>query len=392
MPAHWFYSLKNLKETFEGGITGYVEPPAIHPESFMVGMSYQPDVERAKELGRPYDILHEHARFYNTTYNKLEIATDAQESEHGNATAREDERYHYHVGLNAGESTTAAELVRVLMRSIIDQGRYDEAHFLKKFVEFLSSGQRKDPYLEIYLRSWFENYASGKAIDGCAERQRNVWSIGSHGGMIRPMVLSLMADTSYQGIGFAIEHQGLTHRSENVAAALGVTIPFLHTLISGGDPMETAHEYARRVRVPEISGKEMFKMYRDHDGPGNIPDREMWRLHTRLSDDRFDLREWSKLAPEEVVLTRLATACYPEHGLPLAMYFAAANKFDVRKSLLADANAGGDNVHRSAVLGMIVGAATESFPDDLVEGLENQAKLKEEIEAFAGVAIKRECW
>jgi ADP-ribosyl-[dinitrogen reductase] hydrolase len=73
MPAHWFYSLKNIEEHFCGGIRGYEAPPHPHPESFMVGMKYHPDVETAMRLGRPYDILHQHTRFYDTSYGSLGI-------------------------------------------------------------------------------------------------------------------------------------------------------------------------------------------------------------------------------------------------------------------------------------------------------------------------------
>ena len=96
MPAHWFYSLENLRETFDGGLSGYQAAPHPHPESFMVGMGYRPDVTSADRLGRRYDILHEHARFYETSYSDLGIATGERESQHGNATPSLDERYHYH--------------------------------------------------------------------------------------------------------------------------------------------------------------------------------------------------------------------------------------------------------------------------------------------------------
>ena len=43
MPAHWFYRIENIREAFNGGLRGYQEAPNPHPESFMVGMSYQPD-------------------------------------------------------------------------------------------------------------------------------------------------------------------------------------------------------------------------------------------------------------------------------------------------------------------------------------------------------------
>lgn len=394
MPAHWFYSLDNLRQTFDGGLRGFEAAPHPHPESFMVGMSYQPDVATAEKLDRPFDMLHEHARFYDTSYSKLEISAGERESEHGNATPKLEERYHYHHGLGAGENTVAAHLVRVLMRSVIECGRYEEDAFLEAFVEFMTTpGGRRDPYTEIYLRSWFENYSRGLPPQACAEYQRRVWSIGSHGGMIRPMVLSLLAATDYQGLGFALEHQNLTHRSENVAAALGVTVPLLQDLIASKDAVEAAPKRSRSLRVPKITGKELFAMYRDHQGPGKIPPRQMWELHTDLADEPFDLaRLASEKGEEDIVLKKFATACYPEHGLPLLLFLAAKHNFDPEAALLANANAGGDNVHRGAVLGLLVGASTDEFPVHLREGLTDSAVLGEEINAFAEVAAEANPW
>lgn len=394
MPAHWFYSLENLRETFGGGLTGYEAAPHPHPESFMVGMSFHPDVDAAQRLGRSFDILHEHRRFYETSYSSLEIETGERETEHGNATPRLEDRYHYHHGLGVGENTVGAELARVLMRSVIRRGHYDEDAFLEDFVRFLTTpGGRKDPYTEIYLRAWFENYSRGLPPQACAERQRRIWSIGSHGGMIRPLVLSLLAPTDYQGLGFALEHQALTHRSENVAAALGVTVPLLQDLIAGRPIADAAPLHSQSLRIPKITGDQMFQLYRESRGPGNIPDRQMWELHVDLSDDPFHLDQWAaELSPEEVVLRRLGTACYPEHGLPLVLYLAAHHGYEPKASLLANANAGGDNVHRGAVLGLLVGAGVSEFPRELIDGLADSDAIGQEIDAFVEIAEQDLPW
>jgi hypothetical protein len=81
----------------------------------MVGMGYMPDVETAARPGRPYDILHEHARFYQTTCSTLEIRSTEREGEHGNAVPSLEDRYHYHHGLARGENTLGMQLVRVLL-------------------------------------------------------------------------------------------------------------------------------------------------------------------------------------------------------------------------------------------------------------------------------------
>jgi hypothetical protein len=53
MPAHWFYSLSNIQQYFDGGIRKYEAALHPHPESFMVGMTYSPDVETANRLVVP---------------------------------------------------------------------------------------------------------------------------------------------------------------------------------------------------------------------------------------------------------------------------------------------------------------------------------------------------
>ena len=389
MPAHWYYNINNITKVFNGGIRNFVDPPHPHPESFMVGMGYHPDVETANRLGRSYDILHEHARFYHTSYGQLQIGISERENEHGNAVAQLEERYHYHHGLMAGENTLAAQLVRVLLRAVIRLERYDPNAFLEDFIEYLTTpGKNRDPYTEIYIRSWFENYSRGRPSHACAELQRNVWSIGSHGGIIRPMIISTMANNAYQGLGLAIEHQNLTHRSENVAGALGVLVPLLHALLTGAKAHHAIPAYSQLVRLPRITGEELFAAYRDHDGPGNIAHQEMWQIHTSLTEAPFEIDRLVKERSEtEVVKQFLSTACYPEHGLPLLLYFAQNHSVDVEATLLANANAGGDNVHRGMVLGLIVGAANDEVPEHLIKGLLACDELKNEIEAFADIVL-----
>ena len=389
MPAHWYYKFDNLRRAFDGGICDYVEPPHPHLESFMVGMAYYPDIKTATDQGRPFDILHEHARFYHTSYSDLQIRSTEREEAHGNPVPALEDRYHYHHGLKAGENTLAAHLVRVLMRSIIRCGRYDPDAFLEDFISHMTTpGKNRDPYCEIYIRRWFENYSRGLPPHICAELQRNVWSIGSHGGIARPLVLSMIAGSAYQGLGLAIEHQILTHRSENVASALGVLVPLLKDLLNGHEPGQVILKYAHHVHPPQITGKELFAVYRDHQGPGSIPKQKMWQYHTRLTNAPYKLDQIEeKHSEKEVINQMFATACYPEHGLPLLLYFAQSHRADLETALLANANAGGDSVHRGMVLGMLLGAANEELPQRLRQGLIAFEELQGEIEAFGDIAL-----
>jgi len=67
------------------------------------------------------------------------------------------------------------------------------------------------------------------------------------------------------------------------------------------------------------------------------------------------------------------------------MYLLYKNKFDFKACVLANANAGGDCVHRGIILGLLAGAANEEIPNDLKMGLVEYESIDKEIEDFVGV-------
>lgn len=105
------------------------------------------------------------------------------------------------------------------------------------------------------------------------------------------MVLSLLPKELYQGLGLAISHQQLTHRSKNISAALGVLVPLLHTLLKGEDPQKTISKYAKQLRLIKITGEELSKTYRVYNGPGNIPKEHIWKIHTEFSNTNLNVNE-----------------------------------------------------------------------------------------------------
>ena len=384
MPAHWYYKRETIKEGFDGGITGYNDAPHPHPESFMVGASYRPNIQKAKELNRPYDILHQHLRFYNTNYHHAEIKLGVHAGEHANAMPDLDERYHYHHGLKKGDNTLGANLMRVLMRSIIKAQTYHQEAFINEFVAYMTTPElNKDPYSEVYIRAWFNNFTEGVPPHACAEEQRDVWSIGSSGGAIRPLLLSLTSNSPYQALGVALQHQQITHRSDNVSSALSFLVPLLHELLHKKDPLTTLQDYASSVQRIKIKGSALSKTYADHKGPGNIPDDEMWKIHTEFSDKTLDLDYLLNTYTEDEILGSVfTTGCYTEHSIPVLSYLLYKYQFDFKACVLANANAGGDNVHRGILLGMLAGAANDEIPQDLKEGLLHFKAIEQEIEDF----------
>lgn len=389
MPAHWYYNTSNIPKYLGGPVEGYLDPPDNHVEAFMVGGKYRPDVEKAKSLGRKHDILHDHLKFYDTTFNDFE-KSGFERDEKG--MIRVKDRYHYHYGLKAGENTLNAHLVRVLMRQVVEDGKYDPTKFLQAFVDFMTTpGRSKDPHTEGYLRAWFENYSKGLLPENCAGNERDNPGINALGGLIRPLVVSLLTPDEYTGLGFAHEHQVLTHRSEHVSASLALLVPVIHNLAAGADPVDVVRRFTGNLHLPEYNGVELLRKYNEHGGLGKVPFDVMWKLHSEYKNETWDIAQFDAQFPEKEVLKKsFSTACYPEHGVPMLLYLAWHYEFDFRKALLANVNAGGDNVHRGMVLGMLLGAVAENLPDDLVSGLAGHAELEKEIETFAEIAVSGE--
>jgi ADP-ribosylglycohydrolase len=80
----------------------------------------------------------------------------------------------------------------------------------------------------------------------------------------------------------------------------------------------------------------------------------------------------------------LSPACYIDQSLPAVLYLAARYADDFEAALIANANVGGDNCHRGAVLGAILGAALgfPAIPERWIHGLQARAELEGEIETF----------
>ena len=114
----------------------------------------------------------------------------------------------------------------------------------------------------------------------------------------------------------------------------------------------------------------------------------MWELHMTFRDDPFDLEKLVETySDDEVIKGMIATACYPEHGVPLILYLLYKYHDAFEACLLANTNAGGDNVHRGMLLGMLAGAISGGIPAHLLRGLAKHDELAKEIDAFCDIAL-----
>jgi ADP-ribosylglycohydrolase len=117
------------------------------------------------------------------------------------------------------------------------------------------------------------------------------------------------------------EHVGLTHAHANVLRAADTLVRVLWGVSLG----ESVHDVLRREAGDWISGKKADS--------------------------------WLHQADEHVVGSRFSPACYIADAMPASLYLVWKYQSDFTAGIVANAMVGGDNCHRGAVVGSILGAA-----------------------------------
>lgn len=244
---------------------------------------------------------------------------------------------HYHQFLNAGENTLNFRLGSELKRWVAERGGYDSAAWLERYVEvMLEPGWHRDTYLEEYHRGFFEKYARGKEPRKCAIRDEHI------GGLAQvPALCAAVRCVDLASLRQLVkEHVGLTHAHANVLRAADTWVRVVWRLHEG----LTLHEAIQREAGDWISGKKATR--------------------------------WTRQADEVVIGEKFSPACYIDQAMPASLFLCWKYALNFEDGIRANARVGGDNCHRGAVVGGLLGAAHQ-IPKRWLEGLSNTSGLFE---------------
>jgi len=246
---------------------------------------------------------------------------------------------HYHQFLSRGENTLNFRLAVELYRLVVQSGAYDADRWLDRYIELMQTrGWHRDTYVEEYHRRFFQNFASGRSPRKCGVDDIHIGGLASV-----PALVAGMDAISVCQVG-AIEekireHVGLTHDSlVTDQAALG------HTRILRGLA----------------------------DGQGL---REAISQHGSHWVGESTLRECEGLHDRQIIGKRFSPACYlpDSFSAALALSWKYHKSFD--KGIIANALCGGDNCHRGAVVGSLLGAAN-GIPECWLRELVSMEQLR----------------
>jgi ADP-ribosylglycohydrolase len=225
---------------------------------------------------------------------------------------------HYHQFLKAGENTLNFRLSRELFDFVKERGGYDPDAWLERYIaRMLEPGWHHDTYVEEYHRAFFTRYAQGKKPRKCGISDEHIGGLAT--------VPALCAALEGMGLpelrSIVKEHVGLTHAHANVLRAADTLVRVLWGVSLG----ESVHDVLRREAGDWISGKKADS--------------------------------WLHQADEHVVGSRFSPACYIADAMPASLYLVWKYQSDFTAGIVANAMVGGDNCHRGAVVGSILGAA-----------------------------------
>ena len=227
---------------------------------------------------------------------------------------------HYHQFLAAGENTLNFQLARELYRWVVARGGYEPNAWLDHYIKcMLTPGWHRDTYVEEYHRAFFTNYARGTAPDRCGISDIHIGGLAQIPALCAGLMASGMTGEEAM-VDTVATHVGLTHRHERVIDA-GKTLARLLYKVSEGWELDRALE---SVCQGWISITMFMKL-----------------MHQ----------------PDRVVVGRVfSPACYIDDAFPAALYLAWRHQQDFSAAVCANAMAGGDNCHRGAVVGSLLGA------------------------------------
>jgi hypothetical protein len=276
--------------------------------------------------------------------------------------------------LKKGENTLEASIARVLMKSIVARdGAFDPAHFRQAYVKFMMTpGSHNDVYASTCHRMFFANLVFG-GLDPADCPDNDQHNVDTIDGLVLPTIVALAG----VGIDIPSDVAEAADIAEAAGACAGVTR-------KSGLLEDTARGWSQVIRSALTESDACFS-----DALDTFARRTIGRSPNPTVDDSSTM-----------------SACYLGQSLPglidLAAKYAPVaaeskelfqkDEYPVWEALLANANVGGENVHRGSILGAILGARAgfNELYDRMEDGLYEVEQLNSEIKDFVNAILPKD--
>lgn len=345
MPVHWFYNVHDIDRAFPEGITTFEAPPTHHPSSIMSmhsthgGGRKRGNEQPAREVVG--DVILKGKQDY---WNRPNV--------------------HYHQGMQPGDNTLNAHCALTLMTTMEGANQhYDSDAFLDAYIQLMTDDtpSHPDTYAESYHRGFFANLEKGLPPKRCAAVTHDTPSIG---GLVTIAPLAIgerlkgtsLADTRE----LCRQHLALTHPDSFLTQVCDAYVELINALLFR-KVQESAAQDDSNVKALLLQATR------------GVSKRDLTTLVESGRPER------------EVIGKVLSPACYISDAWPAVLYLAYKHYSQEPSqgpltALQVNASVGGDNVHRGAVLGVLLGLINGKADEELFSQLTAHSAISRAIE------------
>jgi ADP-ribosyl-[dinitrogen reductase] hydrolase len=247
---------------------------------------------------------------------------------------------HYHQFLPAGENTVNYRLAVELYNLVLRLGRYDADTWLDTYITCMRTpGWHQDTYVEEYHRAFFDRLASGIAADKCGIDDLHIGGLASIPALVAALEQVGLSDEETV-VSITRTHVNLTHQNRHASEAAEGLTRMLLALSKGSSLTEALTIHGSKWSRIEV----------------------------------FDT--WSVFDNRNIIGRHLTPACYLPDSFTASLFLAWKYTSDFSSGLLENARCGGDNCHRGAVVGSLLGAIN-SIPEDYLNKLHSTKRIQD---------------
>lgn len=278
---------------------------------------------------------------------------------------------HYHHGMQAGDNTLNACCARLMLRHLVEHGGYDKQAWLEAYIAFMTAdpAQHPDTYAESYHRGFFANLKSGLSADKCGAVTHDTPSMGAL-VTVAPLAYALFETHSLeQTQAICCEHVLLTHPDAALMKVVCAYVELLYCFSQTETPTERSVPLSSSAQLDPATKPEAVVAHYVKAAK-SVPGVQLNKLLQKNAGDAA------------IVGGTYSTACYISDSWPSVCYLAAKYQDTPGKALLINTNLGGENAHRGAVLGSLVGVVAGQYDQSLWTQLLHLNSIEDEIQQF----------
>ena len=294
--------------------------------------------------------------------------------------------HRYHAGLKAGQLSQAGIITTMLLRSVVENGHYDEGDFCRRLDEELF------PQLDGKPMSGPGGYTSQSIREAWRRRveQKKPWTeTGGHADTTeaaeRALVLAARyAESPAQAAQAVSSNCILTQADEAIVAMTTAYCCVVGALVCGHkldaslsdklmDDVKAGKLPFHAVTTDKLQPPKPGEPDPPRAGRFSSPDALLTPSYMAEAVHDTAVR----IEPAWKVSIVYGMPCAIYHQLPAAYYLAARFPHSFEEAVLHAINGGGQNQSRAILTGALVGAQVglSGIPQHFLEGLENSAEL-----------------